>query len=611
MDRRNTAEGLPNSVGDALDDVTTPWRFDGFEFDPWRGELRGRDGASIALRPKAEALLRAFLDAPGRLLPRDTLMSAVWPSTVVTDDSLVQCVGELRHALGDGDQRLIRTVPRRGYRLDCVVTRSGRDGSAAGADVEATGSADGHEARSRMEAPAHELAPATAAAAAKAPQAPRRISSPTFAAMLVLLATVIGLFAYSRSRPAFHIDEVIAARATFAIVPFEVDGDDPALRRLADAVADDIAAEFSTRAGMRALSRAATGALVSTGLAPAQVASSLKATGAVTGNVRRDAAAPASASIDVQLIVGQTGAVIWAARYERQDIADKTKLALIGRQVVNAVRNLTSTMEIERSESTDSSIDPAQLALRGWTDLDRRASIEDLRRARRRFKHALAVDPDSRIALNGYASSFGMQALEPANPLTAEERAEYERVAEHLLRLAPEDSTANLNWASMQIRRSRSDLALPVLDKAIRLVPSYPRGYVLRAEALLMLGRTNEVQVEIERAVEVAQVDSRRASDAFAIGAEAAIMLGEDERGLDLARRAVGQYPGNYRAQGALAAAEALTGHDASASLAALRRLWPQTTVTSYDAWPSDRPAYVAQRARFHEGLRRAGLPER
>ncbi len=42
-------------------------------------------------------------------------MSAVWPNVIVTDESLAQCVSDVRFALGDRGRRIIRTVPRRGY----------------------------------------------------------------------------------------------------------------------------------------------------------------------------------------------------------------------------------------------------------------------------------------------------------------------------------------------------------------------------------------------------------------------------------------------------------------------------------------------------------------
>src|SRR5262249_45469939 len=39
----------------------------------------------------------------------------------ITDDVLVQSIGELRRALGEDGTRLIKTIPRRGYRLESEV----------------------------------------------------------------------------------------------------------------------------------------------------------------------------------------------------------------------------------------------------------------------------------------------------------------------------------------------------------------------------------------------------------------------------------------------------------------------------------------------------------
>jgi hypothetical protein len=60
------------------------------------------------------ALLEYFLSNPGRVLDKDSLTDAIWPTVTVSDDSIAQCVSELRRRLGPSAAR-IRTVPRRGY----------------------------------------------------------------------------------------------------------------------------------------------------------------------------------------------------------------------------------------------------------------------------------------------------------------------------------------------------------------------------------------------------------------------------------------------------------------------------------------------------------------
>jgi hypothetical protein len=51
----------------------------------------------------------------GRLVSKSELFDAIWPGRVVTDDSLTQCLIEIRRAIGDEDRTKIRTISRRGY----------------------------------------------------------------------------------------------------------------------------------------------------------------------------------------------------------------------------------------------------------------------------------------------------------------------------------------------------------------------------------------------------------------------------------------------------------------------------------------------------------------
>lgn len=98
-----------------------PLRFDGFVIDLARGCLR-RDGTDVKLRPKSFEVLRFLAENHGRLLSKEVIISAVWKDAFVTDNSLVQCLIEIRRVLGDGSQTIIRTVPRRGYIFDIAVT---------------------------------------------------------------------------------------------------------------------------------------------------------------------------------------------------------------------------------------------------------------------------------------------------------------------------------------------------------------------------------------------------------------------------------------------------------------------------------------------------------
>jgi len=97
------------------------FRFDRFTLDLTRGSLQLGE-QDIYLRPKAFDVLCYLVESAGRLVSKSELYQAIWPNVVVSDDSLVQCIRELRQKLGDDEHRLIKTVSRRGYLLDATVS---------------------------------------------------------------------------------------------------------------------------------------------------------------------------------------------------------------------------------------------------------------------------------------------------------------------------------------------------------------------------------------------------------------------------------------------------------------------------------------------------------
>jgi TolB-like protein/Tfp pilus assembly protein PilF len=97
------------------------FRFEGYVLDMTRGCLSHREG-EVHLRPKSFDLLCHLVLNANRLVSKEEILKAVWPNVFVTNDSLTQCVREVRAALDDQGQRLIKTVPRRGYLFAATVT---------------------------------------------------------------------------------------------------------------------------------------------------------------------------------------------------------------------------------------------------------------------------------------------------------------------------------------------------------------------------------------------------------------------------------------------------------------------------------------------------------
>ena len=95
-------------------------RFGAFELDGHAGELR-KQGLKIRLQEQPLQILQMLLETPGRLVSRDELRAALWPSNsyVDFDQGLNRAINKLREALGDSadNPRFIETLAKRGYRF--------------------------------------------------------------------------------------------------------------------------------------------------------------------------------------------------------------------------------------------------------------------------------------------------------------------------------------------------------------------------------------------------------------------------------------------------------------------------------------------------------------
>jgi adenylate cyclase len=96
-------------------------RFEPFTLDLERLCLHGPSGRAD-LRPKSFEVLRYLVENAGRVMTKEEVLNAVWPEVTVSDESLTQCIRDVRRAMGDDGQRIIKTVPRRGYLVDVPIS---------------------------------------------------------------------------------------------------------------------------------------------------------------------------------------------------------------------------------------------------------------------------------------------------------------------------------------------------------------------------------------------------------------------------------------------------------------------------------------------------------
>src|SRR5262245_58751818 len=129
--RRKLPQAVPQrqtTVGPAMTSAPPHiLRFEGYTLDSARRSL-SRDGELVTLRPQAMEVLCHLALRAGRPVSKAELFGAVWPGISVTDDSLVQCVRDIRRALRDRHRRIVKTVPRVGYLFAGLVSTTDDEG---------------------------------------------------------------------------------------------------------------------------------------------------------------------------------------------------------------------------------------------------------------------------------------------------------------------------------------------------------------------------------------------------------------------------------------------------------------------------------------------------
>lgn len=431
---------------------STTIRVNGRAADLTRGTVSDGTTSAVTLRPQSLAILRLLAAKPGVLVAKDEIMSAVWPNIAVTDDSLVQCVTEIRKALGDDRHAIIKTVPKRGYVFE------------PGAEKETSPAAKSWTA----------FVVATA----------------------VALAIGGGLLWFNRPLPAS------VQRQSIAVLPFENLSDDPQQAFFADGIAEDLLTDISRLSGVFVIARNSSFAYRGKGTDARTIARELGVRYVLEGSVRR---ADGQVRINVQLVDGTSGSQQWAERYDGV-YADIFALQdRVTKAVVEAL-----AVELTGSERTalgrrDTTVPAAYEAfLRGWEHYQK-TTPEDYKKAILYFERATELDPDYGRAHAALAMVYFRSYDQKWTGSLGISTDRAFRTAQRYLKLAMASPTSTSHQVAGNISRERGwyDDALNEFAAAIDLDPSDSWSYADQAYTSIWAGRPAEAEKQIAKAMQL------------------------------------------------------------------------------------------------------------
>ena len=474
--------------GPASDTLAQRLTFDSFVLDLPRGCLL-HDGREIALRPKTFAVLTHLVQHAGTLVSKDELLAAVWPNLIVTDDTVVQSISELRRALAVAGHDYITTVPRRGYRFEMPTPAS------APATVPEPAAAPAVE----FAAPAPESLPPTPPApppAAAMKHALRWRWKFGIAAPLLLAVAIIASWYYAERNTS---PEPIDARPAIAVLPFLDQGDDRSREYLADGLTQDIIHSLGRFSALTVMSWNAVATYKGVLAKPGEVARALDVRYQVEGSVRY---AADRVRVSAQL-VDIRGRVLWSARYD-EPLADLFGLQdRITREIAGALAIRVTQVEQQRvATKPTESFDAYDFLLRARPVLQR-PTRNGIVEARALLRQAIALDPAYAAAHSALGETFHI-AISMG---WAEAPDQYwDRVTEHAseaLRLDPLDVRARILLGRRYIAYNQFDEAQIEIDRAIAVNPSDADALAGRGNVLVWLGRTDAAIDSLEQALRV------------------------------------------------------------------------------------------------------------
>jgi TolB-like protein/DNA-binding winged helix-turn-helix (wHTH) protein/Tfp pilus assembly protein PilF len=474
-------------------------RFDGFTLDLTRGcLLRGTD--EIKLRPKPYEALKYLVENAGRLISKAELIQNIWPDTAVTDDSLVQCLMEVRRALGDDTQQIIKTVPRRGYIFEKQV-ESGPSAALTTYKEETTGVQVIIEEEETNGYPVIETSPLAAPRHTGIDQlasAIKRHSLIVALAVLTLIAAAGAVIYFTRyfTRPGEAIDSV-------AVMPFVNVSADTNVEYLSEGISDSIINNLSELPSLKVSSLNSVLRYKGKQTDPRTIGRDLNVRALLMGRLTRHGD---DISISSELIDATDNHRLWGHQYEYK-LADIAALqGEISRDITRQLRPRLSSSEQKQVTKHYTASNEAQEEYWKGRYHMRKLTPPELQESIRYFNRAIELDPNFALAYAGLASSYStLGARGTLSPLEA-----YPKVMAAATKALELDETlAEAHYAQARIKRDDWDLAGSEreLKRAIDLNGSYAEARHNYSHLLIALGRPAESLSESKRLLEIDPLD--------------------------------------------------------------------------------------------------------
>jgi adenylate cyclase len=518
-----------------------------------RRELR-RGFELIAVEPRVFDLLAYLVRSRDRVVSKDDLITDVWGGRIVSESTLTSHVHAVRKAVGDNGeaQRLIRTLPRKGFRFIGAVEQ-----------VEKHAAPRANSATVLEDPPRPTLAPG---------------------------------------------DDLCCGpgKPPIAVLAFSNWSGDPEQEYFADGIAEDIITALSRYPSLFVIARSSSFTYKSRAVDVKQVGCELGVRYVLEGGVRKSGN---RIRVSAQLIDAETGKHIWARRYDR-DLAD---IFAVQDEITEAVTIAIAPAIAEAERRRAMRIPPGSLdawaaCQRGWWHMSK-VTAKDNALAEKFFEQAIALDPTFAGGYRGLVSVLADAATVLLTRSLADTQIVAERLARQAVELDGADAEARASLAATLWRRGDHQGARAEAEQALAITPNLSRGHAALGASLIFSGRPRDGVAALERCIRLDPRDPGLAARLFQI-AVGQYLSRDYEASLATAQQVIRSYPGYPLIYRWLAAALGQLGRIEEAQQALEKAI--AVAPTTVDLYVRQRAPWMRPEDHAHmlEGLRKAGMRE-
>lgn len=553
-------------------------RFAGFEIDSQRADLRQPDGQSVRLRPKPFTMLTFLAANAGRVVAKQELMEAVWPNVVVSEDSLFQCVREIRAAIGDERRQILKVISGRGYLFDIEV-----ETATTPAPVPPVAAADS--------LPEHNVP----AAIVPPPPGRRRLTPRTIA----FAAAGLAAFTLGLAVAAPFIGQLFARPLpSIAVMPFADGGGDAQVTLTAANVTEQLADGLSRIPDIRVLAPKA---------AKGPAAAPARADYILRGELQKSGT---SWNVQARIVNAATDEVLWATAFPVD--ATGADLSLLQSRIAAGV-GYPAAAKLNALQHTNVRQNDAPVVIDQAQAFINRTSPEKFKASLAMLEKALAADPGNTDLKAELATQLlrGVQTAWYSGAEADQAAARARDLLESALKLEPNYLPLLQGYCRLLTATNHFVDSLIACAKALNQNPW--DGLVLFHLGLthIQLGRFDDALAAYMLANRYDTPQVSRWTWLLGVG-QAYVFMDRSEDALPWLQRSIAVTPGTGRTHFLLAAAYQRLGRfdEARAAVAAGMKLRPGTTAANVSLPKKNASATYLERGKeINDLLIAAGMP--